>query len=91
MKRLLWLDDMRDPADQIWVEMYTHHNPDKVQWVRNYDDFVDYIKSNGLPEVIFFDHDLGEDVAKGRVVNGMSKRQARKLKKETVDGWKSVV
>ena len=29
--------------------------------VRNYYDFVDYIKKNGLPELISFDNDLGLD------------------------------
>ncbi len=29
--------------------------------VRNYDDFVSYIKSNGLPDFISFDNDLGLD------------------------------
>ncbi|MCR6641680.1 MAG: hypothetical protein NVV82_22485 [Sporocytophaga sp.] len=29
--------------------------------VRNYDDFVNYIKNNGLPDFISFDNDLGLD------------------------------
>jgi len=55
--------------------------------VRNYDDFVEYITKNGLPDEISFDHDLGEDVAKEKVEGGMSKRKARVEKKETKSGY----
>ena len=29
--------------------------------VRNYNDFINYIDGHGLPEIISFDHDLGEE------------------------------
>jgi hypothetical protein len=29
--------------------------------VRTYNEFVDYIKTNGIPEVISFDHDLADE------------------------------
>src|SRR5574344_209358 len=54
MKKLLWLDDFRNPAEYI--------NGDyDIIWVKNYDDFCSYITQNGLPEIVCFDHDLGEE------------------------------
>lgn len=32
----------------------------KVVWVKNYNEFIDWISDNGLPDKISFDHDLGE-------------------------------
>jgi hypothetical protein len=55
--------------------------------VKSYNEFTGWIKQNGLPGLICFDHDLGEDVAKSRVSKGMSKRQARILKRETLSGY----
>jgi hypothetical protein len=90
MKKLLWLDDIRDPKDNMWHNWLATRevNPFHydITWVTNYNDFVAWIKSNGLPDVICFDHDLGEDVARERVSNGMSKRQARIKKRETKSG-----
>lgn len=51
MKKL-YLDDIRNPSLKY----------EKNDWiiVRNYDEFVDYIKTNGLPDQMSLDHDLGE-------------------------------
>lgn len=55
MKKL-FLDDIRT------VEMvYEASEVSNFDVVRNYDDFVSYIKSNGLPDFISFDNDLGLD------------------------------
>lgn len=62
----LFIDDLRDPPNQGWIVK------------RNYNDAVKFIEQNGIPEIISFDHDLGEemsgyDVAKrivGLVING---------------------
>lgn len=43
----LFIDDDRYPIDKSWVLS------------RNYDDTLWYIRTNGLPTVISFDHDLG--------------------------------
>lgn len=48
MKKL-FLDDFRMPPDSTW------------DVVRSYRSFVDYIKENGVPDVISFDHDLGQE------------------------------
>jgi hypothetical protein len=90
MKTLLWLDDIRNPHTENWLRDYAPQfcgGEGKVVWVKNYDEFVNHIRFNGLPDMISFDHDLGEDVAKERVSNGMSKRQARMKKKETKSGY----
>lgn len=91
MKTLLWLDDIRDPKDQIWQDWIigANLNPNdyNIVWVKSYQEFTKWITTNRLPTVICFDHDLGEDVAKSRVSKGMSKRQARTLKRETLSGF----
>lgn len=43
----LFLDDVRNPPDDTWVV------------VRSYDEFVNYIEKEGVPDFISFDHDLG--------------------------------
>ena len=44
----LYLDDIRIPKTEGWVI------------VRTYDEFVNWITKNGLPEEVSFDHDLAE-------------------------------
>jgi hypothetical protein len=55
----LFLDDIRFPKDCF---DYTHQAIYiDVEWtiVRGYDEFVKMIETNGIPEAISFDHDLG--------------------------------
>lgn len=54
MKKALYLDDVRTPTDTI---------PGYAPWVvvRNYEEFTDYILQNPIPDLISFDHDLGEE------------------------------
>ena len=47
MKKL-YLDDVRTPKSKGWYV------------VRNYNDFVNWITENGLPDEVSFDHDLGD-------------------------------
>ena len=55
MKKL-FLDDIRT------IEMvYDKSEESNFDIVRNYDEFVQYIRSNGLPNFISFDNDLGLD------------------------------
>lgn len=55
----LFLDDIRNPNDCIH---YMKNKKKYIKWdwkiVRTYDEFVKYIKENGMPENISFDHDL---------------------------------
>lgn len=60
-KKFLFLDDCRIPTDcadymsGIDVSIYKNEH-----WniVRNYREFVEWIRTNGLPDLISFDHDL---------------------------------
>ena len=54
MKKALYLDDQRTPTDTL---------PGYEPWfvVRNYDQFVDWISTNGMPDFVSFDHDLAEE------------------------------
>ncbi len=53
-KTALYLDDVREPH-LLPLEV------DKWIVVRNYNEFVDYLENNGFPDIISFDHDLGEE------------------------------
>lgn len=67
MKLNLFLDDIRNPIDALafiggrGIDPAIYDN----EWivVRNYLAFVSWITKNGLPELISFDHDLGESDA----------------------------
>lgn len=48
-RKWLFLDDKRDPPLHL-IRIF--------DVVRSYDEFVDYIETYGVPEVISFDHDL---------------------------------
>ncbi len=59
--KYLFLDDIRMPKE---VHLYLHRKMYLVKnWiiVRNYDQFVNYIETNGLPYFISFDHDLADE------------------------------
>jgi hypothetical protein len=51
MKKL-YLDDIRTPRTKGW------------DIVRSYDEFIGWIEINGLPDMISFDHDLGDETTK---------------------------
>lgn len=61
-KVLLWLDDYRNPFENNWL-VFSPIPLDntKVIWVKSYDEFVLYIKLQGLPDAICFDHDLSDE------------------------------
>jgi hypothetical protein len=56
-KYYLFLDDVRVPNDVIWVNIPPHN-----YWniVRSYNEFVNFISKNGVPEYICYDHDLSD-------------------------------
>ena len=64
MKRVLWLDDIRDPKQQVWNNWIARNvgNPlhMNIHWVLKYHQFIDWIETNGLPDMICFDHDLSD-------------------------------
>jgi hypothetical protein len=86
---LLWLDDLRNPFSGNWIRDFApeYFSLGKIIWVKSYDDFTKWIKYNGLPQKICFDHDLGEDVAMELVSYGMTKSKAREVKKLAKSGF----
>ena len=66
----LIIDDLRD----VQMCFNTSGNPmfKDLSWsiVKTFDEFVDFIDKNGLPNVISFDHDLA-DFKDGREFTGM--------------------
>lgn len=57
----LFLDDERFPNEVVWgIDAEIYQDP---HWfiVRNYDQFVYFITTNGIPDLISFDNDLGEE------------------------------
>ena len=67
-KRLLWLDDIRNPMDGVWVDWLDENTKDDfdydITWVKSGEEFVEYITEYGLPDLVCFDHDLGEEDGK---------------------------
>lgn len=63
MKKLLWLDDIRDPFanDGEWLAFSPISRPYEVHWVKSYQEFIDWISENGMPDAVCFDHDLGDE------------------------------
>jgi hypothetical protein len=59
----LFLDDIRIPKDAIGLVPDKHN---KFYWendwdvVKDYNEFVLYVETNGVPEFVSFDHDLGD-------------------------------
>lgn len=54
---LLWLDDLRDPFKNEEGRVLLTNA--EIHWVKNAEEFEDWIRRNGLPDYISFDHDLG--------------------------------
>lgn len=63
MKRLLWLDDIRNPFLNEEGKVPTDKNGEdySIHWVLNYEQFVKWIELFGLPDAISFDHDLADE------------------------------
>jgi len=66
MKIILWLDDIRNPeigdvknfiSYLIWE--FFDNTPTNIVWIKTQAGFENYIKENGLPDLISFDNDLG--------------------------------
>jgi hypothetical protein len=63
----LFLDDLRIPTDCPKTHYMTYRGVDLTiyheEWniVRSHGQFVNWIEQNGLPDLISFDNDLGDD------------------------------
>lgn len=72
MSYKLFLDDYRHPTQCL---NYMHRrigNKYSIyaqEWVvvQNYNEFVDYIRVHGMPELISFDHDLSDEHYSGEI------------------------
>lgn len=58
---MLYLDDFRNPVDSYHMFKDTIYLREGWDVVRNYEEFVVYIKENGIPDLISFDHDLADE------------------------------
>lgn len=87
-KRLLWLDDCRNPHDNEvdWLVFSPIGRDVEVHWVKSYREFTKWITDNGLPDGICFDHDLGKETERDLIAQGYSKKEARKHKGEEKSG-----
>lgn len=60
--KVLWLDDLRDPTQSHWAALIQRHTSlGSVFWVKSFYEFINHIQTFGLPDVIWFDHDLGQE------------------------------
>lgn len=63
-KILLWLDDNRDPIGHPYINYFWPNyvgKNEEIIWVKNYNEFITWIKENGMPSRISFDHDLADE------------------------------
>ena len=86
---ILWLDDQRDPIKyfkkkpdesnvtltrnfNFYNNLFKQYNV-KFTWVKSYDEFVNFITTNGVPKLISFDYDLknGRMNVEGKLPTGM--------------------
>lgn len=71
MKTILWLDDIRNPFNNTewkmviqylkneYLFIFNENEPCGIFWAKTQSEFENYIKENGLPDLISFDNDLG--------------------------------
>lgn len=71
---ILFLDDKRDPKDffkplykdifKVFLsekqEEILLRNKNNIFWAKTYKEAENFVQENGLPEMVFFDNDLGE-------------------------------
>jgi hypothetical protein len=65
----IFLDDTRLPTEVVWLTLPS------VKWkiIKNYEQFINAIKLDGIPEVISFDHDLGIDFSPNETIPNTEK------------------
>lgn len=63
MKKVIWLDDLRNPEERVnqtTISAYVFEENDVI-WVKTYDQFVKHIREFGSPDFMFLDHDLSPE------------------------------
>jgi hypothetical protein len=48
MKKLLWLDDIRNPFENDWLVLSPIEQPFDVSWVKSYPEFVKWRRQTGI-------------------------------------------
>lgn len=56
-KILIWVDDIRDPKKYIRFDSSAIYD---IIWCKSYDEFVTALNNVGKPDMVCFDHDLGD-------------------------------
>ena len=81
MQYNLFIDDERNPMDVKWGTWEDQALYRDGEWIiaRNWNEVLDIVLSFGFPQMISFDHDLGENEKTGYVI-------AQKLGDMVLDG-----
>lgn len=88
-KKYLFLDDVRKVGEAVVWDSNSHllelSRTLEYNWdiVRSYDEFVNYIEENGIPDVVSFDNDLW-DVSKEMAINPKNEEL---IKQFQMIGW----
>lgn len=66
----LFIDDERDPVDVKWGSWQDQALYRDADWIvaRNWKETLEIVVSLGFPQMISFDHDLGENERTGYVI-----------------------
>lgn len=83
--KILWLDDIREPYSYFYKKktsgaylrnynyytsnIFNRYNPEFI-WVKNLNEFKNYIINNGLPDMISLDHDIKPRNYQGKFETG---------------------
>lgn len=59
MKTYLYIDDIRNPFDDIKIKTMDLSKYDLV-WIKSYDEVIQFLQTE-WPDIIDFDHDLGTE------------------------------
>lgn len=64
-EKKLFLDDVRQPWEAFGIVPDKRYTADGWHVVRTYCEFEKWIRANGLPDFVSFDHDLGDLPVRG--------------------------
>lgn len=68
--KTLWVDDLRNPF--LNIEGKVPKETLNIEWVINFEQFVQWVKYFGIPDIISFDHDLADFNEDGSENTGMT-------------------
>lgn len=67
----VFVDDIREVKDVCSYNNNPIYKEGGWVIVRSFGSFVSYIKENGVPDIVSFDHDLGEIISEGKELGGV--------------------